>query len=545
MEGIEDVEEKEIPTFPLVNIPDEELDDEGKKEKRRQRLMKAGYDARERMKREKEEEKAREAEKAREEEERRLQDPEKWLEGVRERRQALVDRIRARQRKKAQLSDRRSQASQSRMKSIAALAADEAPTKRRRRGQDDDNFGANDDDWGVYRDIRRGEDDDDSDEEDDSIDLAKLDDLLIAHDPSFVPEDVFDETKSFRNTILHRLAWGTGAWDPSDPATMSQVHLNVERCRVPEVIFQPSIIGLDQAGLVECVTEILKRFDEEQRQGMVKNILVTGGNSLYTNLTQRIENEIRAIQPFGSTIKCVQLNKPPTTSFLKEYVISVGGWFDEPSEFILRDAVTNEKLFTPAAVKGSRKLRAEKLPTEVDGNKTETQPYPRRPIKIQTGVQHVAFVDTNILVYYGHQYQNPYPAMCEKTYAVFYTSTAQREAALLRLSMVFAELYKGAMEGHPRKASDFKFPAFDYFWANFRREFDSDQMDLFVYLEALVAAKYIAQDNPDQELTFQFITADTGLREIIRRVTESEDGRATLRMLVSDADIARVNVKDV
>lgn len=73
-------------------------------------------------------------------------------------------------------------------------------------------------------------------------------------------------------------------------------------------------------------------------------------------------------------------------------------------------------------------------------------------------------------------------------------------------------------------------------------QFDSDQMDVFVYLEALVAAKYIAQDNPDQKLTFEFITADTGLQEILQRVTESDDGRSTLRMLVSDADIARVVV---
>ena len=69
---------------------------------------------------------------------------------------------------------------------------------------------------------------------------------------------------------MHRLSWGTGPWDPTDPATMSQVHLNVERCRVPEVIFQPSLIGLDQAGLVECLTEVLKRFEEGQRMGMVK-----------------------------------------------------------------------------------------------------------------------------------------------------------------------------------------------------------------------------------------------------------------------------------
>ena len=41
-----------------------------------------------------------------------------------------------------------------------------------------------------------------------------------------------------------------------------------------------------------------------------KNILVTGGNSLFTNLTHRIENEIRAIRPFGSTIRCVQAKDP-------------------------------------------------------------------------------------------------------------------------------------------------------------------------------------------------------------------------------------------
>ncbi|KAJ3030145.1 Nuclear actin-protein involved in chromatin remodeling [Rhizophlyctis rosea] len=309
MEGIEDGEEKEKPSFPLVDVPDEELDEEGKKEKRRQRLMKAGFDARERMKREKEEEKVREAERSKEEEERRARDPAKWLESIRERRQELVEKIRARQRKKAQLSDRRSHASLLRMKNIAALAAEEAPNKRRRRGQDDDTFGANDDDWGVYREIRR-DDDDDSDEEEESASLQKLDELLIIHDPSFIPEDVYDETRSFRNTILHRLAYGSGAWDPSDPATMSQVHLNIERFRVPEAVFQPGIVGLDQAGLLECVTEILKRFDEGQTERMCKNILITGGNTLYTNLTQRIENDIRSIRPFGSVIRVRQAQNP-------------------------------------------------------------------------------------------------------------------------------------------------------------------------------------------------------------------------------------------
>lgn len=43
----------------MIDVPDDELDEEGIKEKRKQKLMKAGYDARMRMKAEKQAEKAR------------------------------------------------------------------------------------------------------------------------------------------------------------------------------------------------------------------------------------------------------------------------------------------------------------------------------------------------------------------------------------------------------------------------------------------------------------------------------------------------------
>lgn len=55
----EEAEPEEEPDFPLVGRPDEELTEEEIKEKRRQRLMKAGYDARVRARKEKAEEKER------------------------------------------------------------------------------------------------------------------------------------------------------------------------------------------------------------------------------------------------------------------------------------------------------------------------------------------------------------------------------------------------------------------------------------------------------------------------------------------------------
>ena len=79
--GVTDnVEEEEVPTFPLLDIPDEQLDEAGLKQKRHQRLLKSGVEARARAKIEKEQEKARKAEEQRLDDERRLTDLGGWLE---------------------------------------------------------------------------------------------------------------------------------------------------------------------------------------------------------------------------------------------------------------------------------------------------------------------------------------------------------------------------------------------------------------------------------------------------------------------------------
>lgn len=94
-------QEEASASFPLVDTPDEEvrtsyygkyfvlnfrvqLDEEGIKEKRKQKLLKAGYDARERARKEKEREReAKEAEGKREEEERE-RDLEGWANKLRQ-----------------------------------------------------------------------------------------------------------------------------------------------------------------------------------------------------------------------------------------------------------------------------------------------------------------------------------------------------------------------------------------------------------------------------------------------------------------------------
>ena len=78
--GPENEEEEEPKTYPLLEVPDDQLDAEGLKAKRHQRLMKSGVEARARARQEKEAERARREAEQRADEEKRVNQLPVWLE---------------------------------------------------------------------------------------------------------------------------------------------------------------------------------------------------------------------------------------------------------------------------------------------------------------------------------------------------------------------------------------------------------------------------------------------------------------------------------
>ena len=178
----EDNLESQLKNFPLLEVADDQLDEEGLKQKRHQRLMKSGVEARIRAKTEKEREKARVAEEERLDVEQREQHFDKWLAGRRARRNELLTRIKDLARLKADSGNRKGMASQMRMKTLANLASDGPKRKRRGGGEYDDDFGANDDDWGVYRSVQtEPASDDDEPEEDPTATLKILEGELLKY----------------------------------------------------------------------------------------------------------------------------------------------------------------------------------------------------------------------------------------------------------------------------------------------------------------------------------------------------------------------------
>lgn len=302
--GNEEDDAIEEQTFPLLDVPDDQLDEAGLKEKRHQRLMKSGVEARQRAKAEKERERARIAEEERLDNLKRENNFDIWIEERRVARNGLLAKIKEKERQKQDLGNRKSMASQMRMKTLANLASDGPKKRRRGGGEYDDGFGANDDDWGVYRQVATDPASDEEEEEDPNSALKSVEAQLLKYDPSFTEQNTLEAQSDWTKSLMHAFLRGPRSFDAESQREAHQIHLNVERIRVPEVVFQPGIAGVDQAGLVEIAADIiLQRFTNANEQTrLTKDIFITGGNTLFKGFEERLQNDLRTLLPIDLEI---------------------------------------------------------------------------------------------------------------------------------------------------------------------------------------------------------------------------------------------------
>lgn len=315
LEFDEEEEENIEGKFDLVEIPDEQLTDEQIKEKRKQRLLKANYDARQRAKEEKLKQQQAEEEARRKDEEWRKEDLQGW---IKDKRFKLAETVKKRKEKlkmKNDMKDRKSQAAQNRMKNLATLAEENSRLSGAKRSRQqatidndpNDTFGANDEDWMVYSNIAQNPEALDELLEEEYKLIVELEKELLEHDPNFTDEDTLDAQYDWRNSTLHLFLRGPRPHDSEDAHEQHQMHLNVERIRVPEVIFQPPMGGLDQAGIIELSeTIIMNKFGSSRRQlssvsqEMANNVFLTGGNVRVPGLRDRIVREFTEFLPVGT-----------------------------------------------------------------------------------------------------------------------------------------------------------------------------------------------------------------------------------------------------
>ncbi|XP_059148881.1 actin-related protein 5-like isoform X2 [Physella acuta] len=276
-------QESKEPSFPLLDIPDEMLTPDQLAIKKRQKILKSAREGRKKALALQREKRLKEKEEEKKLEERKRVDFNGWLMEVRAKRQKILDSRNARRQKKSDMTKRRTYASQQRMRIISQLAAQ--PSKK------GDNFGQNDADWDVYKEINREGGTSDSDAEEEK--LEELETILKEHDPEFQKD----------------LDMG-GLSGEFDVAEYYRLHLGVERMRVPELLFQPSMLGLEQAGLTETMEFILGKLSADIQDRVVKYVFLTGGNANFINFKDRIDKELLQMRPFQSSYNIFSAANP-------------------------------------------------------------------------------------------------------------------------------------------------------------------------------------------------------------------------------------------
>ncbi|GMT14927.1 hypothetical protein PFISCL1PPCAC_6224 [Pristionchus fissidentatus] len=76
---------------------------------------------------------------------------------------------------------------------------------------------------------------------------------------------------------------------------VQKIRLNIERFAIPEALFNPSNIGINQMGVAECIAHSLSKCPENLREALVHNIYLMGGNINFPNFEQRLLSELSSL----------------------------------------------------------------------------------------------------------------------------------------------------------------------------------------------------------------------------------------------------------
>tara|TARA_B100001769_G_C21856163_1_gene463898 strand:- start:175 stop:738 length:564 start_codon:yes stop_codon:yes gene_type:complete len=91
-----------------------------------------------------------------------------------------------------------------------------------------------------------------------------------------------------------------------------------ERFRCPEVLFQPSLIGMETPGIHETTYNSIMRCDVDIRRDLYANIVLSGGSTMFPGIADRVSKELTALAPSSMKIKVVAPHE-------RKYSVWIGG----------------------------------------------------------------------------------------------------------------------------------------------------------------------------------------------------------------------------
>ena len=264
----------------LLSMPDEDLTEEQIKMKRIQKMQKNAYYSR----LEKKEQARKEKEKI---EKLKNENKDKYLVSLYRTKKEILERLAKYDELKRDMVNRHSKTNMKRMQTLAELGKDYDGMERGNNWEDDD-FGKNDEDWEIYREVNKNNINEEEEE-----DYNRLHD--IENQISEIDKNYFGNVQQYQYNFYQENDYFI---------------LGVDQFRCAELLFKPYIIGVEQAGIIEIISQIIKNMNLNTKNNLAKNIFITGGNTYYPFLKERIYHDIRSYLPVDANINVLRAENP-------------------------------------------------------------------------------------------------------------------------------------------------------------------------------------------------------------------------------------------
>mmetsp|Transcript_21139 Transcript_21139/g.37444 ORF Transcript_21139/g.37444 Transcript_21139/m.37444 type:complete len:419 (-) Transcript_21139:155-1411(-) len=98
----------------------------------------------------------------------------------------------------------------------------------------------------------------------------------------------------------------------------NQVVLGRERSMIGEVLFDPSIIGIESAGIHETLVTAIFACDTRVRKTLLTNVVLAGGTTMLPGLASRLKKEALGMLPKGSKMEILEPME-------RKYSVWIGG----------------------------------------------------------------------------------------------------------------------------------------------------------------------------------------------------------------------------
>lgn len=99
------------------------------------------------------------------------------------------------------------------------------------------------------------------------------------------------------------------------PTDCQKVRMSNERIQIPEMLFYPSDVGINQIGLSHAIYHSIESQPEEVRPHLYSNIILTGGSALFPGFRMRVYNDIRSLADVSYDVNVILPEQPALESW--------------------------------------------------------------------------------------------------------------------------------------------------------------------------------------------------------------------------------------